>query len=93
MILGASYDTPEEARAFAEMNGLSFRLVCDVDRAVATAYQVARPPGDQYEHFPLRISYLIDPDGVVRKAYLVSDVRGHAGHILDDLVDLQATAR
>ena len=92
MILGASYDTPEEARAFAEMNGLGFRLVCDVDRSVAAAYQVLRPPGDQYEHFPLRVSYLIDPDGVVRKAYVVADVRGHATDILDDLVRLQAVA-
>ena len=93
MILGVSYDTPEEARAFAEMNGLSFRLLCDVDRSVAAAYQAVRPVGDQYEDFPQRVSYLIDPEGVVRKGYVVADVRGHAGYVLDDLVDLQATAR
>ena len=92
MILGVSYDTPEEARAFAEMNGLAFRLVCDVDRSVAAAYQVVRPAGDQYEHFPLRVSYLIDPEGVIRKAYAVADVRAHATHILDDLARLQAVA-
>jgi peroxiredoxin len=75
------------------MNNLDFRLLCDVDRSVAAAYQVLRPPGDQYEDFPLRVSYLIDPDGVVRKGYLVADVRGHASEILDDLAHLQAAAR
>ena len=93
MILGVSYDTPEEARAFAEMNGLSFRLLCDVDRSVAAAYQAARPVGDQYEHYPQRVSYLIDPEGMVRKGYVVADVRGHAGFVLDDLAHLQAAAR
>lgn len=93
MILGVSYDTPEEARAFAEMNGLSFRLLCDVDRSVAAAYQALRPAGDQYEQFPQRVSYLIDPEGVVRKGYVVADVRGHAGLVLDDLAHLQAAAR
>jgi thioredoxin-dependent peroxiredoxin len=51
---------------------------------------VLRPAGDQYDAFPLRVSYLIDPAGVVRKAYTVADVRGHAAEVLADLAALSA---
>lgn len=54
-------------------------------------YQVARSPDDQYAPFPRRISYLIGPDGVIRRAYAVADVAGHADQVLHDLADLRAT--
>lgn len=90
MILGASFDPPGESRAFAEDQGFNYRLLSDADRTVAAAYEVLRPPGDQYEDFPLRISYLIDPSGLIRHSYVVADVRGHAAEVLADLADLQA---
>lgn len=33
----------------------------------------------------MRISYLIDPDGVITNHYEVSDPAGHAGVVLADL--------
>jgi peroxiredoxin len=36
----------------------------------------------------LRISYLIDPEGRVAKAYEVSDPAGHPAEVLDDLREL-----
>ena len=89
VVLGASFDTPEENRQFAEDQAFGFRLLSDVDRSVGTAYGVARPPDDQYAAFPTRLSFLIDPDGLVRRVYTVTDVQGHADEVLADLAALQ----
>jgi peroxiredoxin len=41
-------------------------------------------------HFARRIAYLIDPEGVIRKAYEVGDVNAFASTVLDDLRALQS---
>ena len=46
-MLGASFDTPEENKAFADAQSFEFRLLSDVDRAVGAAYEATRPPDDQ----------------------------------------------
>jgi peroxiredoxin Q/BCP len=84
VVLGASFDTPEENRAFADAQQFGFRLLSDVDRHVGSAYEVVRPPDAQYAEFPLRIAYLIDPQGVVRKSYEVKDTAGFAAEVLAD---------
>lgn len=84
VVLGASFDTPAENRAFAEAENFGFRLLCDVERHVGRAYEAARPEGHPAEALPLRISYLIDPEGVIRKSYDVTDVAAHAGEVLED---------
>jgi peroxiredoxin Q/BCP len=91
VVLGASFDTPAENKAFADEQGFAYQLLSDVDRSVGTAYEVVRPAGDQYETFPMRVSYLIDPEGVIRRAYAVSDVAGHADAVLADLAALRGT--
>jgi peroxiredoxin Q/BCP len=88
--VGASFDTPAENFAFAEAQELPFSLLSDVDRAVGTAYEVVRDPDDKYADFPRRYSYLIDPEGIVRRAYDVADVAAHATHVLRDLEALGA---
>lgn len=90
VVLGASFDTPEENKAFAEKEGFGFRLLSDTDRAVGTAYQAARGPDEKYPEFAKRISYLIDPDGVIRRSYEVTDPGGHADVVLADLAELRA---
>lgn len=60
-------------------------MLSDADGAVGAAYEVTRDPGDKFASFPRRYSYLIDPDGVVHRAYDVTDVAGHADRVLDDL--------
>jgi peroxiredoxin Q/BCP len=88
VVLGASFDTPEENRAFARAQEFNFPLLSDVDHRVGLAYEVTRAGDDQYHSFPLRISYLIDRDGVIRRVYTVADVAGHAARVLDDLAVL-----
>jgi peroxiredoxin len=64
-------------------------LLSDVDRKVGEAYEVVRDPSDQYADYAQRLSYLIDPRGVIQRTYEVSDVAAHAGHVLTDLAELQ----
>jgi len=89
-VLGASFDTADENLAFATAQGFAYRLLSDVDRAVGTAYGVVRPSGHQYSDYPERASFLIDPDGIVRRVYEVTDVAHHAADVLADLAVLQA---
>lgn len=89
-VVGASFDSPEANKEFAEAQQFGFPLLSDVDRTVGRAYEVARDADDQYAAYPQRISYLIDPRGVIRIAYVVADVEGHADTVLADLARLRA---
>ena len=89
VVLGASFDTVEDNKTFADAQSFGFPLLCDVDRSVGAQYEVVRGAGDPYPDFPMRISYLIDPNGVIQRAYEVKDVDGHADEVLADLTTLQ----
>ena len=89
-IVGISFDTPEENRGFAEQHGFPFRLLSDVDRSVGALYETVRAPEESSPDFAKRRTYLIDPDGVVRKAYRVTDIPAHPGQVLDDFRQLAA---
>jgi len=88
-VLGASFDTPEDNRAFAEAESFGFRLLSDTDRSVGRAYDAARRDDDPLAALPLRVSYLIDPEGVIRRSYTVTDTAGHAAEVLADLQSLR----
>jgi peroxiredoxin Q/BCP len=84
-LLGASFDTPEANRAFAEKFAFPFRLLSDEDRSVGERYQVRRAPDEKRASSPSRTTYLIDPDGRIALAYLVKDVQAHPEEVLGDL--------
>ena len=84
-MIGVSFDTPEDNRGFAEENGFPFRLLSDVDRTVGEAYETKRAPEESSPEFAKRRTYLIDPAGVIRKAYRVTDIPSHPSQVLDDL--------
>lgn len=92
VILGASFDTVEENRAFAEAQEFPFRLLSDPDHRVGAAFGVERPASDAYAAYPRRFSFLVDPDGIVRAVYDVTDVRTHADDVLADLRALAGDA-
>jgi peroxiredoxin Q/BCP len=92
VILGASFDTPAENLAFATAQEFPYRLLSDVDHQVGSAYEVTRAPDEKYADYPKRYSYLIDPTGVIVRAYDVTDVAGHAEQVLRDLVEAGATS-
>jgi peroxiredoxin Q/BCP len=87
-VIGASFDSPADNKVFAEAQNFGFSLLSDVDRRVGEAYQVVRPEQERYRDFPRRVSYLIDPAGIIRRAYTVADVAGHADQVLHDVAVL-----
>ena len=84
-IRGISFDRPADNRAFAEKYGFPFPLLSDVDRTIGERYETKRAPEEPSPEYAKRRTYVIDPDGVIRKAYRVSDIAGHPGQVLDDL--------
>lgn len=92
VVLGASFDDTATNLAFSEMQGFEFPLLSDTDHTVGTSYEVVRRGDDHYGCFSERYSYLIDPQGLIRRAYAVSDVDTHADEVLADLVRLSTTS-
>ena len=66
MILGASFDDVGKNAAFADKYQLPFRLLCDTDQQLGAAYDAIETTGDD-AGWPRRVSFLIDPTGVVAR--------------------------
>lgn len=72
----------EENRKFAEKFDFNFPLLCDVDREVGMAYGACTAPDAKSAK---RISYLIGPDGMIRRSYPNVDAARHPEEVLKDL--------
>jgi thioredoxin-dependent peroxiredoxin len=92
VILGASFDTPEENKAFKEAQGFPYPLLADTDKSVGAAYGAKKGDDEQWADFAKRVTHLIDPDGVVRRAYTVTDVATHPETVLNDILSLSGAA-
>lgn len=88
-IVGVSFDSPDENKFFADAYEFQFRILSDPDRKVAEAYLTKRPDDHDWKDFPRRLSYLINPEGKIAKAYRVQDVAAHPDEVLNDLETLQ----
>ncbi len=86
MILGISFDTPAENKAFKEDQAFPYQLLSDADRAVGEAYGAKKGEGEQWADFPKRLTFLIDPHGIVRRVYEVQDVATHPETVLADIL-------
>lgn len=84
-ILGVSFDSPADNLAFKSSQDFPFDLLSDESREVGAAYHALRNSEDPYADYPKRISYLLDPQGSIVKAYEVTDPAGHAVEVLADL--------
>ena len=89
-IVGIGFGTIADNLTFAECEGEDLTLLADADKAVGTAYDVVRAPDEPFADAPRRVTYLIDPDGVVRRAYAVGDVVEHVQAVISDLSELSA---
>jgi peroxiredoxin Q/BCP len=81
-ILGASFDDEKANAAFARKFDFNFPLLCDTDRALGLAYGAA---DDARAATAKRISYLIGPDGKIRKAYPKVNAAAHPEEVLQDV--------
>lgn len=75
-ILGISADSAESHAKFVSKYGLNFTLLSDQKKEVIKTYGAS---------ITKRISYLIDPKGMIRKAYSKVTPAEHAEEVLVDL--------
>ena len=78
-IIGVSADSPESHEKFAEKYTLPYTLLSDTDRKVINLY------GATGFIFTKRVSFLINPKGVIEKVYNNVDPKTHALQIIADL--------
>lgn len=90
-ILGVSADTSEKHVAFALKHKLHFPLLADTEKKTINDYGVW-----QMKHFLgkdymgiVRMSFLIDPEGVIRKIYPKVSPEEHADEVLKDLEEMK----
>ena len=89
-IIGISFDTPEENKAFADQYNFSFPILSDTEHKVGVAYETKRPPDHEWTSVPRRLSFLIDPQGKIAKTYRVKELAAHPDEVLEDLKTLQS---
>ncbi len=81
-VFGISTDSPKSHLKFAQKYELPFTLLSDPEKTVIKTYGAAKMIGTA------RISYLIDPEGIVIKVYPSVDPATHAETILKDIYGL-----
>ena len=88
-MLGASFDTVDDQKAFAEAESFPFSLLSDPDRLMGESYEVVRSADDPIPAgFPLRITYLISPEGTIAAAWDLnasSSLDAHADDVLAEI--------
>ena len=83
-VLGISSDGVDSHLAFATKHGLPFRLLSDVDGEVRKAFGTPKTLGI----LPGRVTYVIDPEGIVRKVF--SSQTGATRHHREALAAIEA---
>ena len=81
MILGVSFDAPEDNRAFKEKFDFPYDLLSDEGRSDSIAYGAATAESENAS----RVSTLIGPDGKVAVAYDTVVPADHPDQVLADL--------
>ena len=85
-IYGASLDDVRSLAAFVKAQELPFPLLSDADGSVAAKYDVLRAGG----RMAARVTFVIDPEGVVRHVDTKVDVSKHGSDLAGIIKGLQA---
>ena len=80
--MGVSCDSAQDNAAFKKKFDFPFDLLCDVSREMSLAYGAADSVDAEN---PKRISYLIDGNGKISKAYQTVKPAEHPEEVLKDL--------
>ena len=87
VIVGVSADTADSHKQFCAKEGLNFKLLSDADHKVSEQYgSMMTIPGKKLS---ARHTFLISPDGVIKKVYLDVDPSKHSEEVVAALTDLQ----
>jgi len=81
VVIGISTDTADSHKAFAKNHQLPFTLVSDPNGEIAAKYGV---PLDKEKGYIHRQSFVVAPDGTLKKIYRKVDVEVHAQEITQD---------
>ncbi len=82
-----SADSVKAQKNFCTKQGFPFALLSDPDKTIIKAYEafgLKKFMGKEYEGI-YRVSYLVDEDGVIQKAYDKVKPKEHAQQVLSDL--------
>jgi len=89
VILGVSLDSSDSHKEFCAKEGLNFKLLSDESANVVNQYgSLTEFQGKKYA---ARNTFIIDPDGVVRKIFKGVKPNVHSAEVLSTLADLQHT--
>jgi peroxiredoxin Q/BCP len=83
-VLGVSPDKPEAQKKFADKYKLNFTLLADTDKEVAQAFGVWKEK-NMYGKKVMgieRSTFVIGPDGKLKKAFRKVKAEGHAAEVL-----------
>ncbi len=84
-IVGVSADSTDSHQQFCTKESLTFRLLADPGKEVIASYGSLAGNG----MVAARNTFLIDPNGVVRKVYTKVNPNPHSQEVLADLGELQ----
>jgi len=89
-ILGVSTQEEKTHQAFCTKEGLNFRLLADTKGEVSKKY--GSVVNLAFTKLSSRHTFLIDPNGVIRKVWTSVNVGTHSREVLDALDELQKAA-
>lgn len=84
VVLGVSKDTTESHQKFISKYKLPFTLLADPEKKIIKIYGAENETGGTK-----RISYLIDPEGIIEKVYEKVKPETHAEEVLKDVEALK----
>ncbi len=91
VVLGISKDTPAAHGKFIEKYRLPFTLLSDAEKKIIKQYEawgMKKRFGKEYEGV-LRTTYVIDPEGLIKKVYEQVKPEDHAQQIITDIQTLK----
>jgi len=81
VVLGVSFDTPAENKAFADKYHFNFPLICDTDRKIGTAYGANADPDKGAQ----RVGVVIAKDGTIKAWHAKVDARTWPAQVVQTL--------
>jgi len=90
VILGVSVQDEKTHQEFCTKESLTFRLLADTQKGVSEKYDSVMNLG--VAKLSARHTFLIDPNGVVRKVWTDVDVKKHSDEVLAAIDELQKSA-
>ena len=86
-IVGVSVDSVDSHQKFCTTENLTFKLLADEKHEVVNTYGSTQKFGDT--EVAARNTFLVDPQGVIRKVFLKVNPNPHSAEVLTTLAELQ----